>query len=73
MLIFHLQNSFNGDDIILRWEQVDSDDIFNANQLSGGTLRFICLATLFLQPSILQPETIIVDKSEPHTHLFICE
>lgn len=65
---FYLPNSFNGDDIILRWEQVDSDDIFNANQLSDGTLRFICLATLFLQPSFLQPETIIVDEPELGLH-----
>lgn len=65
---FCLFPSADGDDIILRWQQVDSDDIFNANQFSDGTLRFICLATLFLQPSNLQPETIIVDEPELGLH-----
>jgi len=61
----------NGSDkIILRWRQVGSDDIFNANQLSDGTLRFICLAVLLLQPQDLQPETIIIDEPELGLHPF---
>lgn len=65
---FYLEPSINSDDIILRWQQIGSDDTFNANQFSDGTLRFICLATLFLQPSELQPETIIVDEPELGLH-----
>lgn len=65
---FYLEESFLSDDIILRWHQVGSDDTFNANQFSDGTLRFICLATLFLQPNELQPETLIVDEPELGLH-----
>lgn len=65
---FYLEQSNGTDDIILRWKQVGSDDVFNANQFSDGTLRFICLATLFLQPANLQPETIVVDEPELGLH-----
>ena len=65
---FYLEDNISSDDIILRWKQEGSDDTFNANQLSDGTLRFICLATLFLQPETLQPETIIVDEPELGLH-----
>jgi predicted ATPase len=41
-----------GDRIRLRWRPVDSDAVFSADQLSDGTLRFICLATLLLQPEL---------------------
>ena len=37
------------DMIQLEWRQRDSDYPFRANQLSDGTLRFICLATALLQ------------------------
>ena len=39
---------------------------FNAYQLSDGTLRFICLATLLLQPNL--PQTIIIDEPELGLH-----
>ena len=54
--------------IVLKWRQKSCDDIFNASQLSDGTLRFICLATLLLQPHELQPATIIVDEPELGLH-----
>ena len=58
----------NKDLIILRWKQKGCDDIFNASQLSDGTLRFVCLATLLLQPHELQPATIIIDEPELGLH-----
>lgn len=58
----------NEDLIVLRWKQRGCEDIFNISQLSDGTLRFICLATLLLQPHELQPETIIVDEPELGLH-----
>lgn len=64
---FYLQPTLNGD-IILRWAQKGCDNVFNANQLSDGTLRFICLTTLLLQPHTLQPETIIIDEPELGLH-----
>src|SRR5205809_6564030 len=38
------------DDIKLEWKHKNSDQYFDASSLSDGTLRFIALATLFLQP-----------------------
>lgn len=58
----------NEEQIVLKWQQVGCDDVFNASQLSDGTLRFICLATLLLQPHNLQPATIIVDEPELGLH-----
>ena len=58
----------NEEQIVLKWKQKGCEDIFNASQLSDGTLRFICLATLLLQPHELQPATIIVDEPELGLH-----
>lgn len=58
----------NDEQIILRWQQKGCEDIFNASQLSDGTLRFICLAVLLLQPCELQPATIIIDEPELGLH-----
>lgn len=58
----------NKEQIVLKWQQKGCEDIFNASQLSDGTLRFICLATLLLQPHELQPATIIVDEPELGLH-----
>ena len=60
----------NEEHIVLRWQQKGSEDVFNTSQLSDGTLRFICLATLLLQPHELQPETIIIDEPELGLHPF---
>ena len=54
--------------IVLKWHQKGCDDVFTASQFSDGTLRFICLTTLLLQPAELQPETIIVDEPELGLH-----
>ena len=40
----------NPDTIKLEWRHKNSDQYFDASSLSDGTLRFIALATLFLQP-----------------------
>lgn len=61
-------NGNNSEHIVLRWSQKGCEDIFNASQLSDGTLRFICLATLLLQPIDLQPATIIIDEPELGLH-----
>lgn len=54
--------------IELEWFEQGQDIPFKAHLLSDGTLRFICLATVFLQPSSLQPETILVDEPELGLH-----
>jgi len=61
-------NEGNPEKIVLRWKQIGCDDIFNASQFSDGTLRFICLVTLLLQPQDLQPESIIIDEPELGLH-----
>ena len=38
----------NEEQIVLKWQQKGCDDVFNASQLSDGTLRFICLTVLLL-------------------------
>lgn len=50
----------------MEWEEIDSDMYLDANSLSDGTLRFIALATLLLQPEL--PETVIIDEPELGLH-----
>lgn len=52
--------------IRLRWRHAGNDADFDVNDLSDGTLRFICLATLLLQPR--PPGTIILDEPELGLH-----
>jgi predicted ATPase len=54
--------------LLLRWVHRDHDMPFSANQLSDGTARFICLATLFLQPEWSRPSTIVLDEPELGLH-----
>lgn len=54
------------DRIRLRWRQVDQETIFSANQMSDGTLRFVCLATLLLQREL--PRLIVLDEPELGLH-----
>ncbi len=56
----------NPDLIQLEWQQRDSYYPFLANQLSDGTLRFICMATALLQPS--RPPTVLFDEPELGLH-----
>lgn len=52
--------------IQLEWLQKESDYFFRASQLSDGTLRFICMATALLQPSL--PATVLFDEPELGLH-----
>ncbi len=55
----------------LEWfEQTDPATPFRAHILSDGTLRFICLTTLLLQPMHLLPDTILIDEPELGLHPF---
>ncbi len=56
----------NPDLIQLEWLQKESDYPFLASQLSDGTLRFICLATALLQPSL--PAAVLFDEPELGLH-----
>lgn len=56
--------------IELEWTEKGEDTPFKAHLLSDGTLRFICLATILLQPPEFQPETILIDEPELGLHPF---
>jgi len=58
----------NASKIKLEWRQKNSDAYFDAWSLSDGTLRFICLATLLLQPE--PPKLILLDEPELGLHPF---
>ncbi|PIE80288.1 MAG: chromosome segregation protein SMC [Chloroflexi bacterium] len=59
---------FNLEKIRLEWREKGTDMILGANALSDGTLRFISLATLLLQPTAKLPTTIILDEPELGLH-----
>jgi predicted ATPase len=53
----------------LEWtERGDPDTPYRAHVLSDGTLRFICLTTLLLQPIHLLPDTVLIDEPELGLH-----
>lgn len=56
----------NPDKIRLEWQEHGSDYRFGPHQLSDGTLRFMGLATLLLQPQL--PSTILIDGPELGLH-----
>ncbi len=58
----------NTDYIELEWREAGQDSLFKAHMLSDGTLRFICLATMLLQPRENRPATIVVDEPELGLH-----
>ena len=56
----------NQNKIRLEWREKGSDYPFMAYHLSDGTLRFICLCTLLLQPK--PPSTFLIDEPELGLH-----
>ena len=56
----------NEEKIRLEWGECGSDQIFGPHQFSDGTLRFMCLATLLLQP--YPPSMIVLDEPELGLH-----
>ena len=59
-------NRRNEENIRLEWMDNFSDRIFTANQLSDGSVRFICMATLLLQKNL--PRLILLDEPELGLH-----
>lgn len=62
---FHLKADSKGQ-VQLLWSERYSPKIYYPHQLSDGSLRFICLAALLLQPE--PPSTIIIDEPELGLH-----
>ena len=68
---FHLRPTVdNKEKIQLEWVETGEDVPFNAAALSDGTLRFICLATVLLQPESFTPATVLIDEPELGLHPF---
>jgi predicted ATPase len=68
---FHLRPTVdNKEKIQLEWTEAGQDVPFTASALSDGTLRFICLATVLLQPEEFMPATILIDEPELGLHPF---
>ncbi len=66
---FHLRPTVdNKDRIQLEWIEAGQDIPFHASALSDGTLRFICLSTVLLQPDEFMPSTILIDEPELGLH-----
>ena len=64
---FRLKPSrLNDGKIRLEWAEKGHEAYFNATSLSDGTLRFICLATLLLQPNL--PAVVLLDEPELGLH-----
>lgn len=58
--------SLDPSSVHLEWVHSSSDAYFDATSLSDGTLRFVALATLFVQP--IGPRVILVDEPELGLH-----
>ena len=71
---FDLQpDQLNTGSIKLVWRHRNSDQYFDAASFSDGTLRFIALATLFLQPFEFRPSVILIDEPELGLHPYAIE
>jgi predicted ATPase len=58
----------NEETIRLEWKHMNSDQYFDASALSDGSLRFIVLATLLLQPDRFLPSVILIDEPDLGLH-----
>lgn len=59
-------SKLNEQKIRIEWRQQGSEAYFDGYSLSDGTLRFVCLATLLLQPE--PPALILLDEPELGLH-----
>ena len=59
-------SKLNESRIRLEWKEKGSDAYFNASSFSDGTLRFLCLATVLLQPQL--PTLLLLDEPELGLH-----
>lgn len=66
---FHLRPTVdNKEKIQLEWTEAGQDVPFTASALSDGTLRFICLAVVLLQPEEFMSAAILIDEPELGLH-----
>ena len=60
--------ALNEETIRMEWRHKGTDAYFDGASFSDGTLRFIALATLLLQPEPLRPPIVIIDEPELGLH-----
>ena len=53
---------------MLNWREKGVDYLFGPHQLSDGTLRFMALTALLLQPPALLPPVVVLDEPELGLH-----
>lgn len=57
--------------VSLKWtDNSPNDYVFSSEQFSDGSIRFIALATLLLQPEETMPKVIVIDEPELGLHPF---
>jgi predicted ATPase len=56
------------DNVLLRWREIGSDQIFDASQASDGMLRAMALVALLQQPERDLPAVLILDEPELGLH-----
>ena len=61
-------DQLNDNTIRLEWEHSHTDDYFDTDGMSDGTLRFVALATLLRQPVARRPDVILLDEPELGLH-----
>ncbi|MEO5376474.1 MAG: AAA family ATPase [Magnetococcus sp. DMHC-6] len=66
---FELEPTVENDKYIrLNWFDTVNDYLFGPHQISDGSLRFMALATLLLQPPKYMPRVIVLDEPELGLH-----
>lgn len=65
---FEIDEDPSNGKIRLGWCHSDHETRFRASHFSDGTLRFIALCALFLQPLDLMPDVILIDEPELGLH-----
>lgn len=64
--VLHERQGKVENEVRLRWRRKETDYVFSPGHFSDGTIRFICLATVLLQPD--PPETVVLDEPELGLH-----
>jgi predicted ATPase len=59
--------------VLLRWREIGSDQIFNVSQASDGMLRAMALIALLQQPERDLPDILILDEPELGLHPYAIE
>ena len=58
----------NPNNIMLNWYDIHGETLFGPHQISDGSLRFMALATLLLQPPAMIPGVLVIDEPELGLH-----